>query len=197
MNNPIIITPSELNELKTEIFGNAVAHGFHNEKHTVDHYLGLVLSEIGEAINADRNPNAPLVTDATLEQAKLLADQSIGGVAFVEFFMSDIKGSVVEELADVAIRILDLAGVMYIKFEDNLEIYDSSVWSDTLPDSLFGFAMSLEELDFDYTDQDDFISRLEDISSIAIRFTHLDIWQVVRLKMLYNKTRPKLNGKKY
>lgn len=195
MNNPII-TPSELNELKTEIFGNAVAHGFHNEKHTVDHYLGLVLSEIGEAINADRNPNAPLVTDATLEQAKLLADQSIGGVAFVEFFMSDIKGSVVEELADVAIRILDLAGVMYIKFEDNLEIYDS-VWSDTLPDGLFGFAMSLEELDFDYTDQDDFISCLEDISSIAIRFTHLDLWQVVRLKMLYNKTRSMLHGKKY
>lgn len=196
MNNPIIITPSELNELKTEIFGNAVVHGFHNEKHTVYHYLGLVLSEIGEAINADRNPNAPLVTDATLEQAKLLADHSIGGVAFVEFFMSDIKGSVVEELADVAIRILDLAGVMYIKFDDNLEIYDS-VWSDTLPDSLFNFAMSLEELDFDYTDQDDFISRLEDISSIAIRFTHLDLWQVVRLKMLYNKTRPMLHGKKY
>ena len=195
--NKIRITSSELNELKTEIFGNAVAHGFHNEKHTVDHYLGLVLSEIGEAINADRNPNAPLVTDATLEQAKLLADQSIGGVAFVEFFKSNIKGSVVEELADVAIRILDLAGEMGIKFEDNLEIYDA-VWSDTLPDGLFGFAMSLEELDyFDYTDQDDFISCLEDISSIAIRFTHLDLWQVVRLKMLYNKTRPMLHGKKY
>lgn len=196
MNKIRNITPSELNELKTEIFDNAVAHGFHNEKHTVDHYLGLVLSEIGEAINADRNPNAPLVTDATLEQAKFLADQSIGGVAFVEFFKSNIKGSVVEELADVAIRILDLAGVMYIKFEDNLEIYDA-VWSDTLPDGLFGFAMSLEELDFDYTDQDDFISCLEDISSIAIHFTHLDLWQVVRLKMLYNKTRPMLHGKKY
>lgn len=196
MNKIRIITSSELNELKTEIFGNAVAHGFHNEKHTVDHYLGLVLSEIGEAINADRNPNAPLVTDATLEQAKLLADQSIGGVAFVEFFMSDIKGSVVEELADVAIRILDLAGVMYIKFEDNLEIYDS-VWSGTLPDSLFDFAMSLDGLDDEYTDKDDFISCLEDISSIAIHFTHLDFWQVVRLKMLYNKTRPMLHGKKY
>ena len=173
----IRITSSELNELKTEIFGNAVAHGFHNEKHTVEFYLDLVLSEIGEAINADRNPKAPLVTDATLEQAKLLADQSIGGVSFVEFFMSGIKGSAVEELADVAIRILDLAGEMGIKFEDNLEFYDS-VWSDL-------------------TDQDDFISCLEDLSSIAIRFTHLDLWQVVRLKMLYNKTRPMLHGKKY
>lgn len=191
-----IITSSELNELKTEIYGNAVLHGFHDDNQTVDHYLGLVLSEIGEAINADRNPDAPTVMEATLDQAKLLADQSIGGAAFVEFFKSNIKGSVIEELADVAIRILDLAGDLGITFEDNLEIRDSA-GIDTLPGSLFGFAMFLDILDYDYTAQTDFISCLEEISSIAIHFTHLNPWQVVRLKILYNKTRPWLHGKKY
>lgn len=194
--NKTIITFSELNELKTEIYGNAVLHGFHDENHTVDHFLGLVLSEIGEAINADRNPDAPVVIEATLDQAKLLADQSVGGVAFVEFFKSNIKGSVIEELADVVIRILDLAGDLGITFEDDLEIYDSAL-VDTLPDNLFGFAMSLDGLDLEYTDQADFISCLEEISSIAIHFTHLNPWQVVRLKMLYNKTRPWLHEKKY
>lgn len=183
--NKTIITFSELNKLKTEIYGNAVLHGFHDENYTVDHLLGLVLSEIGEAINADRNPDAPTVMEATLDQAKLLADQSIGGAAFVEFFKSNIKGSVIEELADVAIRILDLAGELGIRFDDDLEIYDSAS-TDTLPDDLFGFAMSLNDLDLEYTDQDDFISCLEEISSIAVHFTHLNPWQVVRLKMLYN-----------
>lgn len=194
--NKTIITSSELNKLKTEIYGNAILHGFHDENHTVDHFLGLVLSEIGEAINADRNPDAPTVTEATLDQAKLLADQSVGGVAFVEFFKSNIKGSVIEELADVAIRILDLAGDLGITFEDDLENYDHT-GIDTLPGSLFGFAKLLDSLDYDHTDQDDFISCLEEITSIAIHFTHLNPWQVVRLKMLYNKTRSWLHGKKY
>ena len=191
-----VLTSEQLNALKIEIYGNAVAHGFHDEKLTVEHFLGLVLSEIGEAINADRNPNAPTVTEATLEQAQLLADQSIGHVAFVEFFKSNIKGSVIEELADVAIRILDLAGMLGITFQDDLEV-DDLVFNTTFPDRLFDFALSLDSLDLEYTDQDDFISCLEDLSSIALHFTHLDLWQVVRLKMVYNKTRPTLNGKKY
>mgnify|MGYP006362787675 FL=1 len=191
-----VLTSEQLNALKKEIYSNAVAHGFHDEKLTVEHYLGLVLSEIGEAINADRNPNAPTVTEATLEQAQLLAGQSIGHVAFVEFFKSNIKGSVIEELADVAIRILDLAGKLEIKFDDDLEANDL-VFDTTFPDRLFGFAMTLDNLDYEFTDEDDFLECLEEITSIAMHFTNLNLWKVVGLKMIYNKTRPVLNGKKY
>ena len=193
-----VLTSEQLNVLKIEIYGNAVAHGFHDEELTVEHYLGLVLSEIGEAINADRNPNAPTVTEATLEQAQLLAlaDQSIGHVAFVEFFKSNIKGSVIEELADVAIRILDLAGKLEIKFDDDLEASDL-VFDTTFPDRLFAFAMTLDSLDFEFTDEDDFLECLEEITSIAMHFTNLNLWKVVGLKMIYNNTRPMLNGKKY
>ena len=190
------LTSEQLNALKKEIYSNAVAHGFHDEKLTVEHFLGLVLSEIGEAINADQNPDAPIVTEATLEDAKRLVDQDLGRAVFIEFFKTNIKGSVIEELADVAIRILDLAGMLGITFQDDLEI-DDLVFNTTFPDRLFDFALSLDSLDLEYTDQDDFISCLEDLSSIALHFTHLDLWQVVRLKMVYNKTRPTLNGKKY
>lgn len=191
-----VLTSEQLNALKKEIYSNAVAHGFHDEKLTVEHFLGLVLSEIGEAINADQNPDAPIVTEATLEDAKRLVDQDLGRAVFIEFFKTNIKGSVIEELADVAIRILDLAGMLGITFQDDLEI-DDLVFNTTFPDRLFDFALSLDSLDLEYTDQDDFISCLEDLSSIALHFTHLDLWQVVRLKMVYNKTRPTLNGKKY
>ena len=191
-----VLTSEQLNALRKEIYSNAVAHGFHDEKLTVEHFLGLVLSEIGEAINADRNPNAPTVTEATLEQAQLLADQSIGHVAFVEFFKSNIKGSVIEELADVAIRILDLAGMLGITFQDDLEV-DDLVFNTTFPDRLFDFALSLDSLDLEFTDEDDFLECLEEITSIAMRFTNLNLWKVVGLKMIYNNTRPMLNGKKY
>lgn len=191
-----VLTSEQLNALKKEIYSNAVAHGFHDEKLTVEHYLGLVLSKIGEAINADRNPNAPTVTEATLEQAQLLADQSIGHVAFVEFFKSYIKGSVIEELADVAIRILDLAGKLEMKFDDDLDANDI-VFGTTFPDRLFGFAMTLDRLDFELTDEDDFLECLEEITSIAMHFTNLNLWKIVGLKMIYNNTRPMLNGKKY
>ena len=56
----IILSFSELNKLKSVIYATEVAHGFHDEKHTVDHELGMVLSEIGEAIDAFQHDGTPL-----------------------------------------------------------------------------------------------------------------------------------------
>lgn len=103
--NKTILTFKELNKLKDTIYATEVAHGFHDEKHTVDHELGMVLSEIGEAIDADRNPNAPVPTQKTIDEILKLP---LG--AFIAYFNDHIKGSVVEELADVAMWLLDLAG---------------------------------------------------------------------------------------
>lgn len=44
----------ELNALKERAYKTAVAHGFHEEVKSDAYYLGLVMSEAGEAINADR-----------------------------------------------------------------------------------------------------------------------------------------------
>ncbi len=195
----IILSFTELNKLKDIIYSIEVAHGFHDEKHTVDHELGMVLSEIGEAIDADRNPSAPVPTQKTIDDALELADESDEQhVAFIAYFKDHIKGSVVEELADVAIRLLDLAGSLDVEFGrgDDIETAD---WcgKETLPDRLFNFAMTLENLSWNCHDSGNYASVLEDITNIAKDLTHLDLWQVVRLKMLYNDMRPRLNGKKY
>lgn len=195
----IILSFSELNKLKSVIYATEVAHGFHDEEHTVDHELGMVLSEIGEAIDADRNPNAPVPTQKTIDDALELADESDEQhVVFIAYFKDHIKGSVVEELADVAIRLLDLAGNLDVEFDwcDDIETAD---WcgKETLPDRLFSFAMTLENLSWNCHDSGSYASVLEDIANIAKDFTHLNLWQVVRLKMLYNDMRPRLNGKKY
>lgn len=191
-----ILTPSELNELKIEIYGNAVTHGFYDDELAVEHYLGLAMSDFAGAIIADRNPDTPHILEATLEQAKLLADESIGRVAFVEFYKKNINGSVIDKLADAAICIMSLAGELKINFDDDLEVDDIES-NGTFPEKIFEYSMSLANLNFDFVDQDDFLSCLECISSLALHFAHLDLWQMVRLKMIYNKTRPMLYGMKY
>ena len=195
----IILSFKELNKLKDTIYATEVAHGFHDEKHTVDHELGMVLSEIGEAIDADRNPNAPVPTQKTIDEALELAEKpDEQHVAFIAYFKDHIKGSVVEELADVAIRLLDLAGSMDVEFDEQSNLEGTILASDdTLPDQLFGFSLGLGSLTFDFADGIEFADALQDITRIAKDYTHLDLWQVVRLKMLYNDMRPWLNGKKY
>lgn len=195
----IILSFKELNKLKDTIYATEVAHGFHDEEHTVEHDLGMVLSEIGEAIDADRNPNAPVPTQKTIDEALELADEpDEQHVAFIAYFKDHIKGSVVEKLADVAIRLLDLAGSMDVEFDEqsNLEGPILSIEA-TLPEHLFHFSLGLCSLTFDFADGIEFADALLDITGIAKDYTHLNLWQVVRLKMLYNDMRPRLNGKKY
>lgn len=46
-----------LNELKDIAYQCAVAHGWHKESLTDDHWLCLVISELMEAVEADRKNN--------------------------------------------------------------------------------------------------------------------------------------------
>lgn len=44
-----------LNKLKEKVYKNAVAHGWHDENYSNAHWLCLVIAELMEAIEADRN----------------------------------------------------------------------------------------------------------------------------------------------
>lgn len=193
------MTYNEFIKLRDEAFTTALAHGFHDEKHSTEHLLGLVLSEVGEAINADRNPRAPKPTNATVDEAlRLAGEKDEQHVAFATYFREHIKGSVVEELADITIRLLDLAGEKGIDYIEGGEAYIPPPKDyKTLPEALFNFSMSLDWLHLGVTDYNDYMRSLDIISNIAKQFTHIDFLEVVRLKMLYNKTRPRYNGKKY
>ena len=43
-----------LNELRDKAYRNAVTHGFHDEELSNEHCLCLVISELMEAVEADR-----------------------------------------------------------------------------------------------------------------------------------------------
>lgn len=94
-----------LNELRNEAYSIATANGWHEEEHSDEHCLMLVITEIAEAVQADRkNLHADVEAFKKYEEI----------IDFKENFERQIKNTVEDELADVVIRCLDFAGLRSI-----------------------------------------------------------------------------------
>ena len=99
----------KLTKWSKEIYDNAVAHGWHEEKHSPEHYLGLIMTEVAEAVEADRkgrNVIMPIMDGYSVEQLNDAA-------GFKYFYEEKVKGNVAEEFADIVIRLLDMAHALY------------------------------------------------------------------------------------
>ena len=95
-----------LNELRKEALAHAIAAGFHDTYHSIEHYLCLVVSELMEAVEADRKDR-----HCTLDfDIDILFDIE-NKVAFQITFEDKVKDTVEDELADTVIRLLDFAGL--------------------------------------------------------------------------------------
>lgn len=103
-----------LNELRDEAYSIAKANGWHEEEHSNVHLLMLVITEIAEAVQADRKGH-----HANID--KFIDDMSDKDNAndtwFRLSFGQNIKNTVEEELADIVIRCLDLAGLREISID--------------------------------------------------------------------------------
>ena len=102
-----------LNELRDEIFANAEKHGFHKNKNFGESLM-LVVSELSEALEADRNGKWRR-TDCT----GVGCDKCPGcnGPLPPKDFERLFKGTVEEEIADAIIRLFDIAGVWEINLD--------------------------------------------------------------------------------
>ena len=96
------------NELADKAHSNAVNHGFWDEKWSNEHCLMLVITEIGEMVEAHRKGHRADV-DAFVKY-----DERI---AFDENFERHVKDTVEDEFADIAIRLFDLAGALGVDFD--------------------------------------------------------------------------------
>ena len=90
-----------LNELKDRAYKIAKAHGWHDKELSDETYLMLIITEIAEAVQADRDNR-----HADIEAFKKYEDR----IDFKENFERQIKNTVEDELADVVIRCLSFAG---------------------------------------------------------------------------------------
>lgn len=187
----------ELNALKELAYKTAVAHGFHEEEKPDAYWLGLVMSEMGEAINADRK--------GWLADAVLFNDD-LAKMPFKDSFEAHIKDTVEDEIADIVIRLLDFAGMKgyELSTDENLDSFILSALEELKTSGMPGLLLIfIYALFYNFR-----LGNLECCVCRTIRIlsgyfekmtggSDCDLWWFVKQKMRYNEQRPILNGKKY
>ena len=196
-----MITKEQTKDFIARAYDIAVKHGFHEKMLTVEHMMMLVLSEIGEAVEADRRNL----------HANLHGFEICKGLTYNDRFKNYVKDSVEDEMADVAIRLFDLCGTLNITPTDRFESY-RELFKDfrknyqrhSFCERAFVLSAILCHADGASITDDGSGKSLPDIIGAALFFLfamaddmNVDFIRHIELKMEYNETRPKKHGKKY
>lgn len=104
-----------LNELAKKIYQNNVEKGFYDKPSSTGERLMLVVSELSEALEADRK------FDGGRANKELFCSGLVRGDSFEGAFKLNIKNSFEDELADAMIRLLDLVGNQGIDIDWHIE----------------------------------------------------------------------------
>ena len=180
----------DVNKLKKwagEIHANAVAHGWHEEYHSPEHYLGLIMTEVAEAVEADRKDKR-VNEDAYLSQF----------VGHNTWYQNFVKGTVEEEFADIIIRLLDMSMALYgelqwYNFDGFFHGYGGVYYNrvDSFVENAWVFVhYQLNKNVYDI---------IKSIQFVYLWAEHLgiDLDQHIEWKMKYNTLREYKHGKKY
>lgn len=194
-----------LDNLRNEAFKTACDHGFHNEIPSNEHWLCLVVSELMESVEADRKGKRADVKgfNSAIEWHKKAQDKMLSPDEFYQnCFKEYIKDSVEDELADAAIRLLDLAGLKNIKInaftDEDIEDMSECCSDETFTKSIYEISIIPIKLKIEYDANLD-----KQVNSMLLAIfglaKHLDIdimWHIEQ-KMKYNKLRSHKHGKQY
>jgi len=174
------------NELADKAHSNAVNHGFWEEKWSNEHCLMLVITEIGEMVEAHRKGHRADI-DAFVKY-----DERI---AFDDNFERHVKDTVEDEFADIAIRLFDLAGALGVDFDKMnpcryhraFDKFDFAENAFALCKGLARDAIGVEKrIQFGV----EYVKNWAESLSIGLP------WHV-EMKMQYNENRPKRHNKGY
>jgi NTP pyrophosphatase (non-canonical NTP hydrolase) len=193
----------DFNALRDRAYKCACAHGFHNTELSNGHLLMLVITELSEAVEADRKGKyfkGISTFEREFNRYYALVDEN---KRFECAFEKYVKDTVPDEMADAVIRLLDLAGLRGISLEfangdidDCIEDMAEACKDETFTESIY----SISTLPVRYDGIFDFPTAVNDmILSIFGLAKHLDIdllWHIEH-KMKYNELRENKHGKRY
>nr|WP_297167555.1 hypothetical protein [uncultured Dysgonomonas sp.] len=184
-----------LNTLAKEVYEANKLKGFHDKEHSNETLLMLVITELSEAVEADRKGKRADIKRFNEYDNDNYHDWLQGEPnGFNENFSQNIKDTIEDELADSVIRLLDLAGLRKVKI-------DEDVFHRKIDFSKMNFSESiLEIIDWFIISNKSSISSLVNkvymIEDLCTQMS-IDLWLHVELKLKYNQLRPYKHGKEY
>lgn len=169
----------DLNKLAAEIHAAAVEKGFWDVEDAMEKHCAKMISELGEIVQADR---AGIMYEVEHEGAK--------------------PEGVVAEIADFVMMTMDMCIEMKGSFpEDDIETWNTNkdavnIIAAIPAYSLVGaFSASLVSMG-EIADTAPMLHILY-AAHVWLKSRGYDLWEIIRQKMEYNKSRPKLHGRAY
>lgn len=194
----------DFNNLRDRAYQCACDHGFHDTELSNDHFLMLVITELSEAVEADRKgrkADVGMFKEWQGNSIPLTEETRIR--RFKEDFEAYIKDSTADELADAVIRLLDLAGLRGISLETTqkdmkncIDDMASACEDETFTESIY----SISTLPVRYDGIYEFSTTVNDMIICILGLAHhldIDLLWHIKQKMKYNELREQRHGKKY
>lgn len=181
----------------------ACNHGFHEKEWSYQHLAMLVITELSEAVEADRKGRHAF--------RKVYMKKIAEGGSRDELFERYIKDTVEDELADVVIRLCDMCGAYdlgkYVSVESTGVSYFRCGFKDKFSFTELMYGLTSVIADTTVPKLNNPIERtaaiiacvetaLVFIDELCNRYD-IDIAWHVRAKMQYNESRPERHGKAY
>lgn len=188
-----------LNELRDQAYKTACEHGFHDEELSNEHFLMLVITELAEAVEADRKGK---VAQRRMFEINCGTPHEDPIHHWCFCFDHFIKDSVQDELADAVIRLLDLAGYKNIDIkdfaEDEINDLSESCNGESFTENIYAISTIpiRYEYEYGYSLDKQLNNMLLAIFGLA-KHLGIDLLWHIEQKMKYNQLRPAMHGKKY
>lgn len=182
-----MITREKTNEFIDRAYKCACEHGFHDKELSIEHFLMLVITEISEAVEADRKNL----------HANVAGFEKCIGLTYEDRFRNYIKNSVDDELADVCIRLYDMCGALGLDIDCECGFdaeHESWYMSRTFCELCYSLSARVVGI------VDDMSYGVQECLRFCYSIAHvngIDLERHIELKMQYNESRPVKHGKKY
>lgn len=190
----------ELDDLIRRSYETSCSHGFHETYLSDEHMLMLVMSEVGEMVDASRHGRRASLCSFDDAIAKDRESKAL----FKESFEKYVKDSIEDEMADVVIRLFDFCGLYDLRLHDwcidgtlKKDDFINLFSHDDFPSKCYHICDLLTHMELDdETMGEDLEMTLSYIFHWS-EFEGIDLMRHVHLKMRYNEMRPYKNGKVY
>lgn len=186
----MIMENINLNELRDRAYKTACEYGSHDKELSNEHLLCLVISELMEAVEADRKGKR---ADRESFKSSYEDEEPHDDVNFKYCFEKYIKDTISDELSDAVIRLLDLAGLRNFNL-NRFSPVDVVSREKTFTENIYAIVKEIIDRKYSLEEQVNYV--ITQVFALA-NILGVDLLWHINQKMRYNELRPMLNGKRY